>query len=426
MKNLTPENAFASASERAVFSCLERALSDEWSGAHNVKLLRGASGASADHVCCEIDLVLVHPGYGIFLGEIKGGTHVSSTHSFRQAKRCVPALERVLGACYPKGLPRGTVRAFICFPDKTRVECLGKGFPLYTLYADDVAQGAESFFLKMLLGRRAHRDYSPVRELLKNSANGLVLPVNVHRRTWRERLEQFFLRMAWHFRDKNAEAELALEPEPKSPVLPTPKKKTKQKKLSAPILALLNSPETAQRTVRLREMLAAGEDPNNCGDEGFSPLFLAIKNGHRESAEILFRAGGRVSPYFKKRVTKAFVLFEDELLSEMIAADAFAEPEEILPTLFTLANGQNLVKTYETMLRKHSREFLLGMRVKFGSEASLSLVHAAAYIGKVAILRLLAENAFPLNEIDVHGRTPLQIAEQYLREECVAFLRERS
>lgn len=422
MRNLTPDNAFVSAGERSVFACLERSLSDEWSGAHNVKLLRRASPSSPERVHCEIDLVLIHPAYGIFLGEIKGGTHVSPAHSLRQAKRCVPVLERVLNACTPKVLPPGTVRAFICFPDKTRMECLGNGFPLQTLYADDVAQGAESFFLKMLLGERTHHDYSAQRELLKNGTAGLFIPTNVHRRTWRERFEQFFLRLAWYFRDKNA------EPKPsEQAALPAAQKKSKRKKnvASAPILALLNRPETPQSLELLREMLSAGKDPNNCGNEPFSPLSKAIKDGKRESAEILFRAGARVVPYLKKRVTKAFALFDDALLAEMIAADTFGEPAEVLPTLFMLGTGQNFVKTYEAMLRKHPREVLLNLPIDVATQKKLSLVHMAAYSGKVEILRILAENAFPLNEPDTCGRTPLHIAEKYYREECALFLRSR-
>ncbi len=424
MRNLTPDNAFVSESERSVFACLERSLSDEWSGAHNVKLLRRSSSSSPDRVCCEIDLVLIHPAYGIFLGEIKGGTHVSPTHSLRQAKRCVPALERVLGACCPAGrLPAGTVRAFVCFPDKMRMESYGKGFPLQTLYADDAAQGSESFFLKMLLGERSHHDYSAQRELLKTSANGLPVPKNVFRRTWRERFERFFLRLAWHFRDKNADTKQS-----EQAVLPAAQKKKKQKKknvVSAPILTLLDRSETPQSLELLREMLAAGEDPNNCGNEAASPLSKAIKNGKPKFAEILFHAGARVAPFLKKRVTKAFAIFDDALLAEMIAADAFGEPTEVLPTLFMLGNGQNFVKTYEAMLRKYPREVLLNLPIDIATQKKLSLVHMAAFLGKVEILRILAENAFPLNEPDTCGRTPLQIAEKYNREECFLFLRAR-
>ena len=423
MRNLTPDNAFASESERSVFAYLERSLSDEWSGAHNIKLLCRSS-SSTDRVCCEIDLVLIHPAYGIFLGEIKGGTHVSPSHSLRQAECCVPALERVLGACCAEWrFPPGTVQAFVCFPDKTRMEYLGKGFPLRTLYADDMAQGAESFFLKMLLGERTHHDYSAQCELLRDSASGLLVPTNVFRRTWRERFERFFLRIVWCFRDKNA------KPKPSEQTVPPAaqkKKKRKKNVASAPILALLNRPETPQSIALLREMLAAGEDPNNCGNETASPLFKAIKGGKHKSAEILFRAGARVIPYSKKRVTKAFALFDDSLLAEMIVADTFGEPTEVLPTLFMLANGQNFVKTYEAMLRKYPREVLLDLPIDIAPQKKLSLVHMAAYLGKVEILQILAGNAFLLNEPDACGRTPLQIAEKYNREECILFLRSRA
>lgn len=415
MKKLTPDNAFLSSAEESVLAWLE-SLNDEWSVAHNVKIFR----ANSTHLC-EIDLLLIHPTFGIFLGEIKGGTRFSPSDSLRQANRCAALFKKFCVRRWQKTSFQGKIHTFVCCPDKNRSHGSSKIDPLRCVCSEDMQQNAESFFLKMLLRRRVSLDYNSMLALLSGDPKELTL-LPKEKRSLREWVKEWLLRVSTRFFRKRKEAELCF------PLMkegrPVSSKSAKKKKASMPpISVLMEERETPERIERLKALLASGESPNCQRKFEASPLSKAIKRGEKESAEILFRAGARVTPYFRQRVTKAFALFNDDLLAEMITADVFSEPPELLPTLFSIASINGFVKTYEAMLRKHPKSLLLKMRIVTGNNPDMSLVHATAHRGNVLQLRILEKNGFPLDELDSEGRTPLEVAEKFNNPECVLFLR---
>lgn len=411
MKNLTPDNVFVSPEERAVFEKLSASLGNEWAGAHNLKIFRADStpGLLCDH--CEIDLLLCHPNYGIFVGEIKGG---KGDGSARQLRRSGAALKAVLKNRFLPAARGDFLHEFACFPNQKKPKNSGEGRAVPAMFADDLASGAELFLLRLPLRKNAVPAGAAMASLLAKNPQGLFLPAKKIGTWLRERLRNFFLHLAWLLRDRSATPTAS---EMSAPSVPAEK--------SAPrpaIAELARKKESPERIARLQALLAGGESANLCDQNRQSPLSIAIKNGNKAFSEMIFRAGGRVTPPSGKRISKAFSLFDDELLAEMISRDALSESEDDLPGMVRTTYLRGFIRSFQALMRKYPPEVLSRVRMNVGTAGMVPLVHSAAFLKTPDFLRALADLALPLDSKDAQGRTPLQLAREFDREENIRVL----
>lgn len=411
MRNLTPDNVFVSPEERTVFEKLSASLGNEWAGAHNLKIFR--SDSTPGQLCphCEIDLLLCHPDCGIFVGEVKGG---KGDGSVRQLRRSGAALKAILKERFPWFESGDFLHAFACFPNQKRGKNSAKGRIVPAMFADDLASGAELFLLRLPLRKNAVPAGTEMASLLAKNPQGLSLPAKKFGTRLRERLRKIFLHMAWLLRDRGA------PPTPSEMCAPgVPAEKFSP---STEIAELVRKKESPGRIAHVQKLLVGGESANVCDQNRQSLLSIAVKNGNKTLAEMIFRAGGIVMPASAKRISKAFSLFDDELLAEMISRDALSDSAADLPGMVRTSYLRGFIRAFRALMKKYPREVLLSTNVNSGPAGAFPLVHSAAFLKTPDFLLALAELSFPLDSKDDKGRTPLQVAREFGREESVRVL----
>lgn len=396
MKDLTPENAFVSDVEKEVFGKLSSALGESWVGAHNVKLLRG----NGKGILGEIDLLLMHPRLGVFVGEIKAGDYSCrrTYASRRQLRRVLPLLKRLVEKHCASA--SGTVPGFfpfLCFPQTH--SRIGKLSTPHMLVPD--LENPEAFFQNIVLPEnRARSQISVLSALLKNARAEIVFP---EEKSLRERLFSCvpaFLKKLFPGRGKSATVPA---PSPKS-ASAKPKKRKKKKENSlpktTPILSLLADTAHPNRAEALRALLAAGNDPNALAADAVSPLSRAVQRGDRDSAEILFRAGGKIIPFSPRIIRKCFSLFDDALCAEFLEQKILPLPPET-SRLFFFVVTTGRIRTFCALLKMFPAETL--SKLSCGKKEPFPLLRAVAENKNPEFLYALTTHGFSPEQADVFG-----------------------
>jgi ankyrin repeat protein len=146
--------------------------------------------------------------------------------------------------------------------------------------------------------------------------------------------------------------------------------------------------------------LQAGVDINYTNELGFTPLYIAILEGHMEVAKKLVACGAKVQDNLYLAIGKMHLAVAKQLV--LLGANVNVKNNHH-ETLLHLATSNNELEKIKLLL-------LLGIDVNAKCENGWSALQLAALHGHMEIVKLLIKQGANVNSNDNNNFTPLYIA----------------
>ena len=159
----------------------------------------------------------------------------------------------------------------------------------------------------------------------------------------------------------------------------------------------------------IRELLAAGVDPDSPNPEGETALMLVVRTGQIDAAELLIDAGADVNAKERWAGQTALMWAGAQLQPEMVK--------------LLLANGAEV--DARSTVRQWTRKVSSEPRPKELAQGGLTPLMFAARTGCIECAELLLDAGADINLPDPYGVTPLLVATLNLQNDFAAYLVEK-